>query len=517
MSTRSARSIFGRAAMFLLLRVALWLAVSAPVLAGGVVGDGTAPSCTEAALNAALAGGGLVTFDCGPVPVTILLSGEKVIGLAQSTTIDGGGKITLSGGGATRLFSVSGAGSSLSLKNLALTSGNAAAGGAINNNGQLTIAGSTLFANNAPGGIGGAIYNAGIATITNSALSGNAAAAAGLGGGIDNVGILTIVNSTLSGNFGGSGGGAIINGNNLVIRNSTFDNNQSTNSGGAIANVSGPLTISGSTFFSNTSSFSDGGALFNNGGRFTVTTSVFYSNTSGFGGGGIYNDAKGAVAGSTLPGNKASIGGSGGGIYNSLFGESTIGTSALYNNSAAVGVGGGIFNEGTLLVTADTLAGNAAGAGGLGGAIYSDFAGSVTVINSTFSGNFGVAGGGIVAANAVTVTNSTFYGNQAGGLVNGGIGPVVVKNTILANNTSYDCSGAITSLGHNLDGANSCAFTAAGDLHNTDPHLGPLANNGGPTLTHALLLGSLAINAGTNAGCPATDQRGVPRPQSGDM
>ena len=459
--------------------------------------------------------GGLVTFDCGPGPVTILLSSEKVIGLAQSTTIDGGGKITLSGGGATRLFSVSGAGSSLSLKNLALTSGNAAAGGAISNNGQLTIAGSTLFNNHAPGAVGGAIYNAGIATITNSALYGNAADAGGQGGGIYSAGILTIVNSTLSGNIGSLGGGAIVNGNNLVIRNSTFDNNQSPNSGGAIANTSGPLTISGSTFFSNTSLYSYGGALFNSGGRFTVTTSAFYTNTSGFGGGGIFNGAKGAVAGSTLLGNKVTIGGAGGGIYNSLFGELTIGTSALYNNSAPNGDGGGILNSGTLFVTADTFLGNATGAGsagsGWGGAIWGANPGSVTVINSTFSGNFGVTGGGIVATGAVTVTNSTFYGNQAGGLVNGGISPVVVKNTILANNTSYDCNGPITSLGHNLDRANTCAFTAAGDLHNTDPHLGPLANNGGPTWTRALLLGSPAINAGTNAGCPSTDQRGVSR------
>jgi hypothetical protein len=73
--------------------------------------------------------------------------------------------------------------------------------------------------------------------------------------------------------------------------------------------------------------------------------------------------------------------------------------------------------------------------------------------------------------------------------------------------------GAITSSGHNLSSDSSCSFTAAGDLQNTNPLLGPLAANGGPTPTHALLPGSPAFGAGTNIGCPATDQRGNTRPQ----
>ncbi|HEY3228182.1 MAG TPA: choice-of-anchor Q domain-containing protein, partial [Roseiflexaceae bacterium] len=78
-----------------------------------------------------------------------------------------------------------------------------------------------------------------------------------------------------------------------------------------------------------------------------------------------------------------------------------------------------------------------------------------------------------------------------------------------------DCliSGAITSSGHNLSSDSSCGFTAGGDLQNTNPLLGPLAANGGPTPTHALLPGSPAFEAGTNTGCPATDQRGILRPQ----
>ncbi len=115
----------------------------------------------------------------------------------------------------------------------------------------------------------------------------------------------------------------------------------------------------------------------------------------------------------------------------------------------------------------------------------------------------------------MTVTSSTFFGNYPYGLANGGGNSVTVKNTLVANSGSANCTGTITSLGHNLDSANTCAFAAAGDLPNTDPLVGPLANNGGPTLTHALLRGSPAINAGANDGCPTTDQRGVRRPQRG--
>jgi hypothetical protein len=74
-------------------------------------------------------------------------------------------------------------------------------------------------------------------------------------------------------------------------------------------------------------------------------------------------------------------------------------------------------------------------------------------------------------------------------------------------------SAAITSGGHNLSSDSTCGFTAGGDLQNTNPLLGPLATNGGPTPTYALLPGSPAFDTGPNTGCPATDQRGITRPQ----
>ena len=86
-------------------------------------------------------------------------------------------------------------------------------------------------------------------------------------------------------------------------------------------------------------------------------------------------------------------------------------------------------------------------------------------------------------------------------------------NTLLATNApGSNCSGTISDAGHNLSSDASGAFTNTGSLNNTDPKLGPLANNGGPTLTMALLAGSPAIDAGDSAAAPATDQRGFPRP-----
>ena len=116
-----------------------------------------------------------------------------------------------------------------------------------------------------------------------------------------------------------------------------------------------------------------------------------------------------------------------------------------------------------------------------------------------------------MAYGAVTVTNSTLASNDMGALVNLSAISITLKNTIVANNGSFDCFGPIHTLGHNLDGGNTCQLNATGDLTNTNPSLGALAGNGGPTQTRALLAGSPAINHGDNAGCPAADQRGYRR------
>jgi CSLREA domain-containing protein len=189
----------------------------------------------------------------------------------------------------------------------------------------------------------------------------------------------------------------------------------------------------------------------------------------------------------------------------------------LQNNSAARG--GGLFSNQPLTITASSLISNTAVSGG-GITNY----GALTLVNSTVSANVAtfIAGGidNDVPGGNLSLLNSTISHNQRVGIRFWSGATASLKNTIVAYNTDggwFNCDGtAYTSAGYNLSSDGSCTnFTAPGDLNNTDPLLGLLQNNGGFTPTRALLSGSPAINAGTNTDCPATDQRGVARPQGG--
>jgi hypothetical protein len=115
-------------------------------------------------------------------------------------------------------------------------------------------------------------------------------------------------------------------------------------------------------------------------------------------------------------------------------------------------------------------------------------------------------------------------GTYGGGIYNAGpTGMPTLQNSIVANNKlGGDCNGVVNSDGYNLSGDSTCSLNGPGDKKSTNPMLGPLQNNGGPTQTIALLAGSLAILAGNPNGCTdgsgqllTTDQRGVSRPSSG--
>jgi len=205
-------------------------------------------------------------------------------------------------------------------------------------------------------------------------------------------------------------------------------------------------------------------------------------------------------------------------------------------------------NRTAVTILDSTISGNRVSGGAaeaLGGGVY--VLGKLFMTNSTVSGNSVessaltpvVQGGGVLLAIDPTslegsegsILNSTIAGNSvgaaglAGGLAvynptpaMGGSATLAVKNTIVAGNTGpagpSDCAlVAMPTSDHNLAGDGSCMFTDAGSKQGVNPQLGGLGNNGGETDTQALAAGSPALDAGTNDGCPATDQRGVARPQ----
>jgi hypothetical protein len=272
----------------------------------------------------------------------------------------------------------------------------------------------------------------------------------------------------------------------------------------------------------------DGGGLYN-AGTMTVNMSTFSGNTTCGRGGGLYNSGTMTVTNSLFSRNNVvcpyqnwKYGGTpsfGGGIYN--LGTLMVANSTFRSNNAGgegpfnTGSGGGIQNDGTLTVTDSLFSGNSATAldyGSGGGGIEN--AGTLAVTNSTFSGNNAVFGGGIHNAGPLTVTNSTLVSNTAtlgggSGILNIA-GPRLLQNTLLANSPSGgDCVGLLTADHYNLADDGSCADATV--TTNASLHLGPLQDNGGPTWTIALGPGSAAIDAGNNAICPATDQRGFPR------
>jgi 5-hydroxyisourate hydrolase-like protein (transthyretin family) len=174
-----------------------------------------------------------------------------------------------------------------------------------------------------------------------------------------------------------------------------------------------------------------------------------------------------------------------------------------------------------------TISGNTIASVGSAGGGIQQTNGTLTITNSTISGNSvtaisGTGGGLNVAGGTATVTYSTITNNTAlsGGGINRSAGTVTVRNSIVANQAvGGDCAGTVGSADWNLESATSCAFTQANDLQSTNPSLGALANNGGPTRTHLPAVNSAAVDRIPDAtpGCgdapTNVDQRGTTRPQ----
>jgi hypothetical protein len=287
-----------------------------------------------------------------------------------------------------------------------------------------------------------------------------------------------------------------------------------------------------------------GGGIYSKG-TLTLTNSIVTGCKVAYGG-GIYNHSTMYISNSSIIGNSGDGGhwtssdGLGGGIFNE--GTMTVDGSSISGNTSS-GVywfpkgGGGIFNEGTLTVNSSTVSGNMAG----GGVV--NLEGHLIIENSTVSWNPSTSmlgGGGILNFSwfnsaTTTVSNSTIFENrdQAGNgdaiaaghaYTTSPLGTITIKNSIFASPTQglgndVSASGALVSLGHNIVSDASAGLSGPGDMNSTDPLLGPLAYNAGPTQNHLPLLGSPAIDGVPLAdltdvsGNPITsDQRGVTRP-----
>ena len=310
--------------------------------------------------------------------------------------------------------------------------------------------------------------------------------------------ILTISNGT-------------VNGPTIVLAGLKISNGQAPalmppwNSGGGIMNDRGRLFIRGCTISGNRSHPSEsnfGGGVFNYQGSLTIDESTITENIATDGGGiaSVRTTAGNAlviVRNSTFSGNSAN-GGSGGGIFNEGYGAGSMADLSLINSTLS---GNSATNSGFL--------------GGAGAAIY----------------NFGSTSG----TAQMSLQDCTITGNNApsGGVYNRSFSAsafLSLNNTILNTGTTgpnfINADGVITSLGNNIcnDSAGGLGgtgpggyLTATSDVRNTDPLLGPLKDNGGPSFTAALLNGSPAIDKGINANTNRFDQRGFTRAGTNDI
>jgi large repetitive protein len=290
--------------------------------------------------------------------------------------------------------------------------------------------------------------------------------------------------------LGAGAGRTIIDGNQLshviyieaaravIIRNVTIRHGNA-NDGAGLYNNNGSLTVAESVIEDNHASGSGGGINNANGGRLSLQDSTVRANSAD-GGGGIYQSGTAKIRGSTINANVAD---NGGGIYNAS--ELVLLESTLSGNNATTD-GGGIYSDANAFLYSTSIIGNVADSdhdvnGGVGGGMYAEPGARYVVVNS------------LIAGNAVS-----------GGFID------------------EDCDGTFELYGFNLFGdVTGCTFSGDGGIawRNVLPNtVGPLQDNGGPTLTHALLAGSNAIDNTYDQGCVdetgvllTTDQRGAPR------
>ena len=268
-----------------------------------------------------------------------------------------------------------------------------------------------------------------------------------------------------------------------------------------VLNGSGAVQISALTIQNGlspiTNTVSGGGGAIRNEAALTLDDVQILSNISDYDGGGLNNQASGVLIMTdvTLDNNTGRFGG---GLLNS--GQANLDRVTISNNSSIGdsslgGSGGGIRNDGGVMIASNVTISRNFVDGGPGGGIRNFNAGTVDLTNVTIVEN--------------RVTGPTF--NVGSGIRHSGGGSFSLRSTLIANNIgANNCNGFLTDAGGNLDGGSSCGFPAANS--NLNPWIGPLQlNPPGATETHALLAGSPAVDAGNQATCPVADQRGQTR------
>jgi predicted outer membrane repeat protein len=290
---------------------------------------------------------------------------------------------------------------------------------------------------------------------------------------------------------------------------------------------------------------SNGGGMYSYNGSATLKNLIFYSNNSQQGGGGLFAQAEYGVTGysPTLDNVTFNMNTSelfGGGMYISFVDTPGSIKNTTFKNNTSLYEGGGMMLTGSSPTLENVTFSNNTAAGGpeydyagyRGGAMENSLGSNPIIINATFSGNSADEEGGAIYNlhdSRPTITNATFTGNSAG--VEGGAiynrwSKPTLNNVILWGNTAPAGPGLVdmpddpptywtskSTINNSVIQGGCPANSVCTNLITTDPKLDTLANNGGSTQTHALLPGSSAIDTGASADCPATDQRGITRPQ----
>jgi len=391
--------------------------------------------------------------------------------------------------------------------------------------GPVTITGCTFSSNVATMG-GAGIYALGTSalSVTACTITGNDALPSGSGGGIlyNGPATATVTDTKVLANRALNGGGAVLAGTGAVqISNSEFSDNVGVSNPGAglSASASMGVTIQNTTARRNVNLVGPGGGIVAAGANVAVTD-VEVAENSAVGGGGLM--ASGATVTLTRVRALRNSGSnsSGGGIQ--IMGTTAVVSDSTIDGNVGGSLGGGLLASVTSLdLTGSTVSNNRCVGSSIGGGLSIFVTAPSTLTNVTISGNVSdSSGGGMYSTGDITFRNVTWADNASSALtmLYHNVGTATLVSSILTGGPAESgCGGAgtIVSGGFNIDSSGLCGLTAPSDRV-VDPQLGPLADNGGPTLTHLPAPSSPAIDGGNPVGCPATDQRGQTRPTDGN-